>query len=294
MKNVLEKYGRVLESIDIKDHSTFKVSALIDYLVLPNTIEDLKALIHYLKKENVKYKIIGKCSNLIFVNEHYEGVLIRLDFLNHFEIKDNLIKAGSGVSLMKLAVDASSSCLTGLEWATGIPGSVGGAIVQNAGAYGTCMSDVVESVTVLTDGNIEIWNKEKLDFAYRHSYLKDHPEIICLEVTLKLEEGNSKEIMESIKTKREKRFATQPLEYPSCGSIFRNPEGALAAGKLIEDAGLKGLTVGGAEVSEKHANFIINKGGATGKDIKELISKIKTELKKKYNIELEEEQEYVE
>ncbi len=294
MKSSLEKYGRVLENIDIKDHSTFKVGALIDYLVLPNTIEDLKELIHYLKKETVKYKVIGKCSNLIFVNKHYEGVLIRLDFLNHFEIKDDLIKAESGVSLMKLAVDASSSCLTGLEWATGIPGSVGGAIVQNAGAYGTCMSDVVESVTVLTDGNIEIWNKEKLDFAYRHSYLKDHPEIICLEVTLKLKEGNSKEIMESIKTKREKRFATQPLEYPSCGSVFRNPEGEVAAGKLIEDAGLKGLKIGGAEVSKKHANFIINTGGATGSDIKKLVLFIQEKIKEKYKIDLILEQEFVE
>lgn len=186
--------------------------------------------------------MIGKCSNLIFVNEHYEGVLIRLDFLNHFEIKNDFITSGSGVSLMKLAVDASSSCLTGLEWATGIPGSVGGAIVQNAGAYGKNMESIVKSITVLTEaGNIEVWTKEKIGFSYRHSYLKDHPEIICLEATLKLEKGNSKEIMENIKTKREKRFATQPLDYPSCGSVFRNPEGEMAAGKLIEDAGLKGL-----------------------------------------------------
>ncbi len=295
MKSSLEKYGCVLENIDIKDHSTFKVSALIDYLVLPNNIEDLKELIRYLKKENIKYKMIGKCSNLIFVNEHYEGVLIRLDFLNHFEIKNDFIISGSGVSLMKLAIDASSSCLTGLEWATGIPGSVGGAIVQNAGAYGKNMESIVKSITVLTEvGNIEVWEKEKIGFSYRHSYLKDHPEIICLEATLKLEKGNSKEIMESIKTKREKRFATQPLDYPSCGSIFRNPEGEMAAGKLIEDAGLKGLKIGGAEVSKKHANFIINTGGATGSDIKKLVLFIQEKIKEKYKIDLILEQELVE
>ncbi len=170
MKSSLEKYGCVLENIDIKDHSTFKVSALIDYLVLPNNIEDLKELIRYLKKENIKYKMIGKCSNLIFVNEHYEGVLIRLDFLNHFEIKNDFITSGSGVSLMKLAVDASSSCLTGLEWATGIPGSVGGAIVQNAGAYGKNMESIVKSITVLNEaGNIVVWENEKIGFSYRHS-----------------------------------------------------------------------------------------------------------------------------
>lgn len=292
MKEKLIKYGQILENIDIKNHSTFKVSSLIDYLVIPNSIDNLKDLIEFLKKENIKYKIIGKCSNLVFVTKHYEGVLIRLDDLDKMEINNTKITVEAGIPLMKLAIDASMSGLKGLEWATGIPGTLGGAIVNNAGCYGVDIANILESVKVLDNGIIKTLNKNELNFNYRHSLFKENSNLICLEATLNLEIGNQSDIMDSIKEKRIKRNETQPLDYPSCGSVFRNPENT-SAGKLIEELGLKGTTIGGAKVSEKHANFIINNGNATGNDIKELIDLIKKEVKEKENIDLILEQELI-
>ena len=296
MKEKLENLhiGEILENVDVKDYTTFKVSANVAFLVIPNSVEDLITLVKFLHQEQIKYKVIGKGSNLIFVNPNYEGVLIKLDKLNHLKIAENKITVGAGYSLMKLALEVSNLGYTGMEWATGIPGNVGGSLVNNAGAYQSDMSRIVTSAKILTpDYKVVEYTNEEITFKYRSSGLQYKNDYICLEVELFLEKGDKKTIEETIKNRREKRLASQPLEYPSAGSIFRNPEGK-SAWELIDGLGLKGKKIGDAEVSLKHANFIINKGNATGREIKELILEIKEQVKKEYDIDLIFEQEFVE
>ena len=292
MINEIIKLGEVYENADLKKYTTYKVGGKADYLVLPYDIEALIKLLKYLDHNNIKHKVIGNGSNLIFLGD-YNGVLIKLDKLNNIEINDEYIKAGAGASLICLALKCSKLGLTGMEFATGIPGTVGGAIYMNAGAYNETMSDIIESVKVLDDNyNIKELTNHDLMFNYRDSLLQ-HKKYICLEVSIKLNKGDIDSILELIEKRKQKRIETQPLEYPSAGSVFRNPEGE-SAWKLVEGIGYKGKSIGGAKVSEKHANFIINAGNADGKDIKELIDEIKKEVKIKYNIDLKAEQEFVE
>ena len=286
--------GEVQENVDIKDYTTFKVSCRVECLVKPKDENFLITLVKFLKHENIRYKVIGKGSNLVFVNPTFEGVIISLENFNHLKVKENKVIVGAGYSIMKLSLETAKLGLSGLEFASGIPGSVGGSIVNNAGAYNSDMASVIRSVKVLTP-QLEIKNftKEELKFCYRSSFLQYKNDYICLEAEFVLEKGNAKEIMETIQKRREKRLATQPLEYPSAGSVCRNPEGK-SAWELIEKLGLKGKKIGDAEVSKKHANFIINTGNATGRDIQDLIFKIKEKVKKEYNIDLIYEQEFVE
>lgn len=284
--------GEVLENEDLQNYTTYKIKGNIKVIVIPENIEKLIKLIKFLREQNIKYKILGNGSNLIFVNE-YDGVLIKLDKLNHLEINDNIINVEAGYSLIKLALLTAKQGLSGLEFASGIPGTVGGAVYMNAGAYKDDMASIIKYIEVLDeDLNIKKLDKENLNFGYRKSLLQEK-KYICLNVCLELKKGNIDEIMDLIQTRKQKRLDTQPLEYPSAGSVFRNPEG-LFAGKLIEDLNLKGLKVGDAVVSTKHANFIVNMGNATGKDIKKLIEIVKEKVKKEYNIELLVEQEFVE
>lgn len=292
MINEIIELGEVYENADLKKYTTYKVGGKADYLVLPYDIEALVKLLKYLDHNNIKHKVIGNGSNLIFLGD-YNGVLIKLDKLNNIEINDEYIKAGAGASLICLALKCSKLGLTGMEFATGIPGTVGGAVYMNAGAYNESMSDIIESVKVLDDNyNIKELTNHDLMFNYRDSLLQ-HKKYICLEVSIKLNKGDIDSILELIEKRKQKRIETQPLEYPSAGSVFRNPEGE-SAWKLVEGIGYKGKSIGGAKVSEKHANFIINAGNADGKDIKELIDEIKKEVKVKYNIDLKAEQEFVE
>lgn len=296
MKEKLEslQIGKILYDVDIKDYTTFKVSSKVSYLVFPDSIENLVTLLAFLRRENVKHKVIGNGSNLIFVSDRYEGVIIRMDAFSKVEILNDKVVVGAGYSLMRLALELSNEGYQGFEFATGIPGSVGGSLVNNAGAYGSSMAEVVLSAKVLTPSyEVVEYTNEDLKFNYRSSGLQYKNDFICLEVTFKLEKGDIKTIRETIKNRREKRFASQPLEYPSAGSIFRNPEGDFA-GRIIEELGFKGKKYGGAEVSQKHANFIINTGEATGKDIQKLILEIKEKVKKEYDIDLVYEQEFVE
>ena len=242
----------------------------------------------------IKYLILGNGSNIILKNKRFNGVIIKLDRLNDIKYNKNTITVEAGYSLIKLANETVAKGLSGLEFASGIPGQVGASTAMNAGAYNNSMSNIVESVTVLTPELkvTEIENKD-LDFQYRDSFLKQNPDYIVLSVKLKLSKGNTEEMKNDIETKRQKRFSTQPLDKPTAGSVFRNPENNYA-GALIEELNFKGYKIGGAEVSSKHANFIINSGDATGKDIVKLINKIQKEVKKKYNIELKLEQIIIE
>lgn len=286
--------GEVLENVDLKKYTTYHVGGKALALVYPDDEYGLIELIKFLKFNNIKYKIIGRGSNLIFGSELYNGVLIKLDKFNKLEIKENEIVVGSGYQLIKLSTRLSRIGYTGIEFATGIPGSVGGAIYMNAGAYKSDMGYIVKCIKVLTPNlKIKELTNYDLNFHYRSSFLQEHPGYICLEATLILKKGNPDEIMQLIEDRKKRRIETQPLEYPSAGSVFRNPEGDYA-GRLIEEIGYKGKKIGGAMVSTKHANFIINYNNATGEDVKNLINEIKTIIKDKYGIELKVEQEFVE
>ena len=277
----------------LKKYTTYKLDTIARLIVTPRNVDDLKLILKTIKENNLKYKILGNGSNLVFASDYYDGVLIKLDRLDNLEIVRNKVTVGAGYNLIKLAMKTANESLTGLEFATGIPGTVGGAVYMNAGAYKSDMGYVVTSVKVLTpDLEIKTMMNKELEYHYRSSFFQTHKEYIILEATITLKKGVKEVIMAVIKDRRERRIASQPLEYPNAGSVFRNPENDFA-GRLIEEYGLKGTHVNDAYVSEKHANFIINKGNAKGKDIKELINTIRETVKEKYNIELKVEQEII-
>ena len=274
------------EDVSLKKYNTYKIDAKAKYLVFPKDSVELISLISYLKDNNCKFLVLGNGSNVIFNFEYYDGVIIRLDRFNSISINDNVIEVGAGYSLIKLANEVALLGLSGLEFASGIPGCVGASVAMNAGAYNHSLAEVVESVMVLTpDNEIITMNNEELEFNYRESFLKHNKDYIILSCKIILSHGNKDEILELISNRRIRRMESQPLNYPSAGSVFRNPEGNYA-GKLIEDCGFKGYKLGGAMVSLKHANFIINYDGATGRDIVLLINKIKNSVKEKYGIDL--------
>jgi len=285
--------GKVVENAYMKDYTTYKVGGKVTCIAIPEDEKCLIKLLSYIKENNIKYKIIGNGSNVIFNDKGYDGVIIKLDNFNSLKILNNKIIVGAGYMFNKLALRVSRLGLTGLEFATGIPGTVGGAVYMNAGAYKTDIGYILTSIKVITpDLKIKTMYNKDLDFHYRTSFLQKNKDYICIEATLTLAKGDSDEIMELIEERKKRRIESQPLEYPSAGSVFRNPEGDFA-GRLVEELGYKGKTIGGAKVSEKHANFIINNGNATGEEIKELINEIKDKVKEKYNIDLKVEQEFI-
>ena len=287
------KCGKVIENIALKDYTTYKLKEKGTILVEPENQEELIHLLAYIKENKLPYKIIGGGSNLIFQRD-YDGVLIRLNAFDDLKIDDTKVQVGAGYPTLKLALKLSRMGYAGLEFATGIPGTIGGAIFNNAGAYGSDMGYIVESILVITpELKIKRMYNRDLNFHYRTSFLKQHPDYICLEANLVLKKGNKEEIMEIIEDRKKRRLMSQPLEFPSAGSVFRNPKD-VPAWKLIEDVGLKGYQVGGAKVSEKHANFIVTDGNASGKDIVEIIHTIQKKVKEKYQIDLILEQEIVE
>ena len=287
------KVGKVVSNPKMSDYTTYKVGGNALAIIYPTDINSLIELLKYLDKNNIKHKILGNGSNLIFTDDLYDGVLIKLDEFNKLEINDTIVTVGAGYNLVKLSIKLSKLGLSGLEFAAGIPGTVGGAVFMNAGAYKSDMGYIVSEAKVLTPDYqvITLYNKN-LDFHYRTSFLQKHPGYICLEAKLVLKHGDVNKIMEIIADRKQRRLLTQPLEYPSAGSVFRNPENDFA-GRLIEELGYKGKNIGGAYVSEKHANFIINKNNATASDVRNLIKEIKEKVKEKYNIDLVVEQEFV-
>ncbi len=288
-----KKIGDVEVNAKLSKYTTYKVGGVAKIIVHPKNLDKLVELMEIINRENVKYFILGNGSNVLFSDKEYEGIIIKLDNFSDMEINDNLVRVGAGYSLVKLANEVSKLGLGGLEFASGIPGSIGGAVFMNAGAYNADMKSVVKSVKVLTpDLKVITLTNSEMDFKYRESFIQDNRGYICLEVILKLKHGDKEALQEVIKDRKLKRKKTQPLEYPSAGSVFRNPDG-LFAGKLIEDLNLKGYQIGGAKISEKHANFIINTGNAKASDIKEIIDVIKEKVKDKYNINLRVEQRLV-
>lgn len=286
--------GRCERDVLLSKHTTYKVGGKAKLMVYPKNVECLVKLLKLIKMHDIRYKVLGLGSNVLFSDKIFDGVIIRLSELDEVEFfGNNKIRVGAGYSLMKLSLLAARKGLAGLEFASGIPGTVGGAVFMNAGAYKSDMGYVVTEVKVLTpDFNIITLENKEMNFHYRSSFLQKHPDYICLEAVIKLEKGDKNALDEVIKERRQRRMESQPLEYPSAGSVFRNPEG-MFAGKLIEDLGLKGKTIGGAMVSEKHANFIINYKKAKSSDVKKLIELVHQKVLEEYDVDMKIEQEFV-
>ena len=278
------------EEVSLRNYNAYRVNTICSYLVFPKTVEELIEILKYLKENNIKYYILGNGSNIILSMDYYNGVMIKLDNLNSIIYKDNLVTAGAGCSLIKLSLDTIEKGLSGMEFSAGIPGCVGASVAMNAGAYNNDISDILREATILTpDNEVKVMKNNELNFEYRDSFLKKNKEYIVLSATFELTKGNIEEMRELVEERKQKRIASQPLELPNAGSVFRNPEGSYA-GALIEKANLKGYNINDAEVSNKHANFIVNKGNATGKDIISLITKIQKEIKEQDDIDLKLEQ----
>lgn len=267
-------------------HTTFKIGGPAEIFVDVGSLNDLVTLVAFCKKEEISYFVLGKGSNLLVSDEGVKGVIIHLiaDFTK-VEIKGETAIAGAGISLSKLSTILAEHELTGMEFASGIPGSLGGGVFMNAGAYGGEMKDVIEGAYVLLDGEVRYLTANELKFAYRYSIIKDMEGAVITSIKLRLKKDNKETIFATIKDLNKRRQEKQPLEFASAGSMFKRPEVGYAS-KLIEEAGLKGVNVGDAEVSVKHSGFIINKGGATAKDVKELIKIVQKRVEENSGIKL--------
>lgn len=300
MKNIDFGNVEVRQNELLSKHSSFKVGGEARYALFPRSSEEIMSAIDACEKNGCRYRIIGNASNILFDDNGFDGVIIFTGGINSTQYIHKkgytIVKVDCGKSLTELSSEVGKKHgLSGLEFAYGIPGTVGGAIFMNAGAYGGQMSDVTLETEYVntTDGKIYSLKAEEQDFGYRHSMFQDHPEYVVISSTLKLSEREPADILADMSKNMTARKEKQPLEYPNAGSTFKRPPNGLFAGKLIEDSGLKGFTVGGAQVSEKHAGFIINKGGATSADILELMKHIQKIVLEKFNVKLEPEIIYI-
>ena len=292
IKNECKKQGidRIIKYDEpLKNHTSLRIGGPADVFCSPGNIEDLKKVVSIFKEYNTPFWVIGNGTNLLILDNGIRGLVINLnkDF-KKIEFSDKIIKVGAGVSLAYLSKMVLNRELSGLEFTCALPGTLGGAIINNASFKGNCMADVVQNVTFLTRENkIERTSKSNLNFNYRECDLKGKS-VIILEATLLLKKGHKEEIESKIKQNIEIRKSRQPLDKFSAGSIFKNPQGYYA-GELIEKVGAKGLSRGQAEVSTRHANFIVNNGGASARDILYLIEEIEKRVKKNFGIKLERE-----
>ena len=277
----------ILTEEPMSRHTTFRVGGEAQCFVRISDKEQLKKLIPYLRQIEVPYFILGNGSNLLVSDKGYEGVILQIgNKMNTITVEGTHIRAQAGALLSQIAKCAYDKGLTGFEFASGIPGSIGGGVVMNAGAYGGEMKQVVESVLVMDiQGEILELSGESMEFGYRTSIIKNRP-FIVLEVCLKLEQGNKERIASDMEERAQKRREKQPLEYASAGSTFKRPEGYFA-GKLIMDAGLRGYSIGGAQVSDKHCGFVVNTGRASATDVAEVISEVQERVKDKFGVSLE-------
>lgn len=282
----LEIYGQVEVGSSFKDMTTFRIGGKVDYVSYPRNMFALSMLIGFLKKNEISYKILGKGSNLLCSDEDYHGVVIRLDrTMNHWYFDNEILIAEAGSSIIALSVFAARNGLSGLEWASGIPATVGGCVFNNAGAYKSSMRDNVRRVLILDNGIFRWISNEQCEFAYRSSVFHHNRDWIILAVELDLVAKDENEIRLMMDERKKRRLESQPLEFPSAGSIFRNPD-SQNAWSLIDQAGLRGLSYGGAQISVKHCNFIINLLDASADDVKNLIDLAVNKVKEKSGITL--------
>lgn len=289
----ITKQENVLKDEPMKKHTTFRIGGPADYFVTPESKEEIQAIVELCKKEEIPYSVIGNGSNLLVGDKGYRGVILQIfKKMNQIRVEENKIYAGAGALLSKIAATALSESLTGFEFAAGIPGTLGGAVRMNAGAYGGEMKDVLTEVTVLTrEGEIRTVPAEKLEMGYRTSLAAKNGWII-LEAVLKFQKGDAEAIRGRMEELKMQRVTKQPLDLPSAGSTFKRPEGYFA-GKLIMDAGLRGFTVGGAQISEKHCGFVVNKGGATAEDVRNLICAVQKKVQEDAGVKLEPEVKFL-
>ena len=278
---------RILFHQPMKEYTTFRVGGEAECLIMIQQEEELAKLIPYLNRIEQDYFILGNGSNLLVGDKGYRGIVLKFDGeMEQITVNGTHVTAKAGALLSKVAVTARDNGLTGLEFAAGIPGSIGGGIVMNAGAYDGEMKQVVESVRVMDcDGQINVLDNDTMEFGYRTSIIKNRP-FIVLEVVLRLAEGDREQIGSRMEELMQLRRSKQPLEYPSAGSTFKRPEGYYA-GKLIMDAGLRGYRIGGAQVADKHCGFIINTGKATAADIREVIEEVQLRVRERFHVSLE-------
>ena len=284
----------VIENEPLSKHTSFKIGGPARYFASVDSVDKLSILIKFLNSSKISYFILGNGSNILMPDNGYNGVVVKLsgEFEN-LNVSENTIEVGAAATLKKLTLAAKENSFTGLEFAYGIPGSVGGAVYMNAGAYGGEIKDVLSEVSAMDkEGNVKIFSLEESELSYRSSLFQKN-NMVILSAKFSLEKGDLKEITDKMNTLLEKRKSKQPLEYPSAGSTFKRPEGYFAAA-LIEECGLKGESVGGAEVSVKHSGFIINKKGATAKDVLSLIRRVKDVVYEKKGVVLEPEIKIIE
>ncbi len=291
MKKELKSICSIKENFELKNFNTYKLNCTCDYFAEPKNVQELKELFNFIRSNNIKYFVLGNGSNII-LPVHYDGVVIYLKKLNNYEINDDYVYAECGVMINTLASKVTNMGYSGLDFATGIPGTVGGSVYMNAGCFGSDISNILISATIYDGNEIKELSNSDLEYEYRSSMLKNHKDYIVLSCKFKIEKSNLEELKALVLERTNKRVSSQDLSHPSAGSVFRNPEG-LSAGKLIDDLGLKGFSVNDAMVSFKHANFIINNGDASGDDVIKLIEEIKTKVKKEYDIDLKLEQEII-
>ncbi|MCI7627028.1 MAG: UDP-N-acetylmuramate dehydrogenase [Blautia glucerasea] len=284
---------RVLTNEPMSRHTTFRIGGPADLFLLPNTVEEIKKIREICIQEQESYFILGNGSNLLVSDSGFRGVIIQTyRNLAQIQVEEDCIRAQAGALLSGIAQAAKAASLTGFEFAAGIPGTLGGAVVMNAGAYGGEMKDVLKEATVLdSEGQIRRISAGKLAMGYRTSVIKEAGYMV-LEAVISLKKGDPDQIRETMKDLTQRRISKQPLEYPSAGSTFKRPEGYFA-GKLIMDSGLRGYTHGGAQVSEKHCGFVINTGGATARDVCELMEHVQKTVYEKYNVKLEPEVKFL-
>ena len=277
----------VLVDEPMHKHTTFKVGGKADYYIIPHTIDEIKSLIIFLKKQNIPFCVVGNGSNLLVSDKGYHGAIIRVyKNFNQIQINQTSIKAQAGALLCDIAAKACEAGLKNFEFAAGIPGTIGGAAVMNAGAYGGEMKQVLTSVTVIDEeGSIQTLTNEELQFGYRTSVISTNHYTV-LEAEIGLEYGDCSEIKAIIDDYGQRRADKQPLEFPSAGSTFKRPKGYFA-GKLIMDAGLRGYSIGGAQGSEKHCGFIIDKSNATARDVILLIQYVQNQVFQQFGVKLE-------
>ena len=288
----LKVYGDLYINEPLKKHTTFKIGGEAAYFIYPKNEMGLIRIVELCKKENLPYKVFGKGSNILASDERFDGVVICLDrYFTDFNFEDDgTCYAQSGMSIILLAMEAMKRSFSGLEFASGIPATAGGCAYMNAGAYKSDISNIIKRVYVLKDNGCIWMDKEDLDYSYRHSIFQSHPEWIILGLELKLEKADKKNIKDLMDARRSRRLESQPLDKPSAGSVFRNPDIA-PAWKLIEECGLRGKMIGGAKISEKHANFIVNEDNAKASDVDLLVKEIQKAIDDKYHIKLKPEVE---
>ena len=293
MQNKNEWIRKLGEQVEIlvaepmKNHTTFRIGGPADALALPKTPEEVAEVVRFCHEHAQPYYVLGNGSNLLVSDEGYRGLVLQLyRNFNDIQVNGETITVQSGAMLAAVARTAYQTGLTGLEFASGIPGTIGGAVVMNAGAYGGEMKNVLKEVTVLTkEGEVLVIPAKALELGYRTSVIPKNGWIV-LGAVLQLKKGDQEQILARMEELKEQRITKQPLDLPSAGSTFKRPEGYFAS-KLIMDAGLRGFTVGGAQVSEKHCGFVVNRGNATAADVWELICEVKRRVKEMTGVELE-------